>query len=101
MPFVRTFAPIVAGAVQMDYRRFLFFNLLGGVVWAIGLTLLGYYLGTWFGTIEGIDRYFTLLVLAFFFIPGLPTLLHLWRDNREKILGWVKERLGRKNLPEA
>jgi membrane-associated protein len=101
MPFIRTFAPIVAGAVRMDYRRFLCFNLLGGVVWAIGMTLLGYFLGAWFGTIEGIDRYFTLLVLAFFFIPGLPTLLHLWRDNREKILAWVNERLGRQSAPEA
>jgi membrane-associated protein len=101
MPFIRTFAPIVAGAVRMEYRRFLCFNLLGGVVWAIGMTLLGYFLGAWFGTIEGIDRYFTLLVLAFFFIPGLPTLLHLWRDNREKILAWVNERLGRQSAPEA
>ena len=41
MRFVRTFAPIVAGAVKMEYRRFLFFNLLGGVVWATGMTLLG------------------------------------------------------------
>jgi membrane-associated protein len=101
MPFIRTFAPIVAGAVRMEYRRVLCFNLLGGVVWAIGMTLLGYFLGAWFGTIEGIDRYFTLLVLAFFFIPGLPTLLHLWRDNREKILAWVNERLGRQSAPEA
>ena len=41
MPFVRTFAPIVAGAVGMNYRRFLLFNLLGGVAWAMGVTLLG------------------------------------------------------------
>lgn len=101
MPFIRTFAPIVAGAVGMHYRRFLFFNLLGGVVWAIGMTLLGYYLGSALGHVEGIDRYFTLLVLAFFFIPGIPTLIHLWRDNKENILGWVKGRLGRKSSPEA
>lgn len=101
MPFIRTFAPIVAGAVGMHYRRFLFFNLVGGIVWAIGVTLLGYYLGIAFGTIEGVDRYFTLMVLAFFFIPGLPTLIHLWRENREKILGWVNSRLMRKQTPEA
>ena len=101
MPFIRTFAPIVAGAVGMHYRRFLFFNLVGGIVWAIGVTLLGYYLGIAFGTIEGVDRYFTLMVLAFFFIPGLPTLINLWRENREKILGWVNSRLMRKQTPEA
>ena len=101
MPFIRTFAPIVAGAVRMEYRRFLFFNLAGGLAWAVGVTVLGYYLGTAFGTIEGIDRYFTLLVLAFFFIPGLPTVIHLWRDNRERILAWVRGRLTRRRAPEA
>ncbi len=85
MPFIRTFAPIVAGAVGMNYRRFLLFNLVGALVWATGMPLLGYYLGSALGHVEGIDRYFTLLVLAFFFIPGLPTLLHLWRDNKDKI----------------
>ena len=101
MPFIRTFAPIVAGAVEMNYRRFLFFNLLGGLVWAIGLTFLGFYLGRALGDIEGIDRYFTLLVLAFFFIPGIPTLLHVWRDNKDRIFGWVNNLLGRKSTPEA
>jgi len=101
MPFIRTFAPIVAGAVKMHYPRFLFFNLLGGVVWAIGMTFMGYYLGSALGHVEGIDRYFVLLVLAFFFIPGLPTLIHLWRDNRAKILGWVNERLTRKPVRDA
>jgi membrane-associated protein len=99
LPFIRTFAPIVAGAVQMEYRRFLLFNFLGGVVWAIGMTLLGYFLGSALGHVEGIDKYFTLLVLAFFFIPGIPTLLHLWRDNKEAIFRWIKERLGRTNPP--
>jgi len=101
LPFVRTFVPIVAGAAEMHYVRFLAFNLLGGVLWAIGMTLLGYYLGNALGTIEGIDRYFTLLVLAFFFIPGIPTLIHLWRDNRGKILSWIRGRLGRRRAPES
>ncbi len=95
MPFIRTFAPIVAGAVGMHYQRFLLFNILGGVVWAIGMTALGYYLGITLGSVEGIDKYFTLLVLAFFFIPGIPTLIHLWRDNKDKILGWVQDRPAR------
>ncbi len=101
LPFIRTFAPIVAGAAGMNYRRFLAFNFLGAVLWAIGVTMLGYTLGHFFGSIEGVDRYFTLLVLAFFFIPGLPTLIHLWRDNRERILGWVKARLRRQRAPEV
>ena len=101
IPFIRTFAPIVAGAVSMNYRRFVFFNFLGGAVWAIGMTLLGYFLGRTLGTVEGIDKYFTLLVLAFFFIPGLPTLIHVWRDSKDDILAWIKKRLSRKQAPEA
>jgi membrane-associated protein len=101
MPFIRTFAPIVAGAVGMEYRRFLLFNLLGGIVWAIGMTLLGYYLGSALGNVAGIDKYFTLLVLAFFFIPGIPTLLHLWRDNKDKIFGWINKGLGHRLPPSG
>src|SRR5688572_15900291 len=58
MPFIRTFAPIVAGAVNMNYRSFMFYNLVGGVLWAIGVTLAGYGLGSLFPP-ETLDRYFT------------------------------------------
>ena len=101
IPAIRTFAPIVAGAAKMKYRRFLLFNLLGGVLWAIGMTTLGYVLGRTLGHIEGVDKYFLLLVLAFFFIPGLPTLIHLWKENREKIMAWLKKVFTRKRSPEA
>ncbi len=86
MPFIRTFVPIVAGAVSMNYRRFLLFNVIGAFVWGVGVTMLGFGLGKAFGSIEGVDKYFTLLVLAFFLIPGLPALIHLWRDSREEIV---------------
>lgn len=95
IPFIRTFAPIVAGAVAMNYRTFLIFNIVGGVLWGIGLTTLGYGLGLWFGTVEGIDTFFSLLVLAFFFIPGLPTVWHVWQENRADILAWIKRALTR------
>jgi len=100
VPFIRTFAPIVAGAAEMDYRRFVMFNLLGGLVWAIGVTMLGYTLGRLFGGIEGIDKYFTLLVIAFFLIPGVPGLIHLWNDYRSEISAWLKKRFARQ-APEA
>jgi hypothetical protein len=58
-------------------------------------------LGLAFGSIEGIDKYFTLLVIAFFLIPGLPTLIHLWNDSKDEILAWLKKRLARKQAPEA
>lgn len=101
IPVVRTFVPIVAGAAEMNYGRFLFFNVIGALAWAVGLTVLGLVLGRAFGSIEGVDKYFTLLVLAFFFIPGLPTLIHLWKDNREKLFGYGRRILGRNKVNEA
>ncbi len=91
MPFIRTFVPIVAGAVSMNYRRFLLFNFIGAFFWGVGVTMLGFGLGRAFGSIEGVDKYFTLLVLAFFLIPGLPALIHLWRDSREEIWNELKK----------
>jgi membrane-associated protein len=92
MPFIRTFAPIVAGAVEMDYKRFMFFNLIGGLVWAIGVTLIGYIFGLFFGQIEGIDKYFTIVVIAVIVISALPAVIHVWRDSKDDIIAWVKGR---------
>ena len=100
VPFIRTFAPIVAGAVSMNYRTFLFYNLVGGVLWGIGMTMLGYVLGVWFGNIEGIDTYFSLLVLAFFIIPGLPTAWHLWQENKKTIFAYAEAIVKRQPLPK-
>ncbi len=100
VPFIRTFAPIVAGAVSMNYRTFLFYNLVGGVLWGIGMTMLGYVLGVWFGNIEGIDTYFSLLVLAFFIIPGLPTAWHLWQENKKTIFAYAEAIIKRQPLPK-
>lgn len=46
VPFIRTFAPFLAGIGSMQYRRFLFYNILGAVCWAVSIVLLGYFAGT-------------------------------------------------------
>jgi membrane-associated protein len=94
MPFIRTFAPIVAGAVQMDYRRFMTFNLVGGLLWGIGVTLAGYLLGSLFPP-EVLDRYFLVIVLVVIFLSVLPTAIHLWRENQGAIMVRVNRLLGR------
>jgi membrane-associated protein len=83
MPFIRTFAPIVAGAVEMEYRKFFMYNLVGGVVWAIGVTLAGYFLAATIPE-EILERYFLLIIAAVVLISALPTLIHLWQDYRAR-----------------
>jgi membrane-associated protein len=100
MPFIRTFAPIVAGAVEMEYRRFMTFNLMGGLLWAIGVTLAGYTLGSLFPP-EVLDKYFLLIVLVVIFLSVVPTAIHLWNDNRHQIIARLKARFGRQHEPEV
>lgn len=100
MPFIRTFAPIVAGAVQMDYRRFMFFNLIGGLIWGAGVTLAGYVLGSLFPP-EILDKYFLLIVVVVIFISVLPTAIHLWQENRHELVAWIKGRLGKQPKSEV
>lgn len=89
MPFIRTFAPIVAGAVEMDYRRFILFNTTGGTLWAIGVTLAGYLVGE---TVPGIDRYFLLIVVLVIIVSALPSLVHLAKEYRREALAWLQAR---------
>jgi membrane-associated protein len=89
MPFIRTFVPIVAGAVEMNYRTFFFYNVLGAFLWGAGVTLAGYFLGALFPP-EVLDRYFILIIVLVILISALPTMLHLWSDNKEKILSRVR-----------
>ncbi len=89
MPFIRTFAPIVAGAVEMEYRRFVIWNFFGGLLWSVGATLVGYSIGKFFGEVvdpETLDKYFLVLIVAVIFVSALPAMIHIWRDNKEGIL---------------
>ncbi len=98
MPFIRTFAPIVAGAVEMEYRRFMLFNLIGGLLWGIGVTLAGFLLGNMFDP-EVLDRYFLIIVVVVVAVSVLPTALHIWKDNRVAIMGWVRQRFAKSGEP--
>ncbi|MCC6559167.1 MAG: VTT domain-containing protein [Polyangiaceae bacterium] len=61
MPFARTFAPVVAGVGQMEYRRFAFFNIAGGIGWVASMTFLGYFLGKVFNA-KQIERVVYLII---------------------------------------
>jgi len=98
MPFIRTFAPIVAGAVEMEYRRFVFFNAMGGALWAIGVTLAGYFVGE---TVPGIDHYFLLVVAIVIIVSALPSLIHLWKEYRGEVFAWLLARVRPRPKPQT
>jgi membrane-associated protein len=87
MPFIRTFAPIVAGAVEMNYRRFFFFNLVGGLLWAAGVTIAGYFLGQSIPP-EVLDKYFLIILIVVIFLSALPAMIHAWKEYRHEV--WAK-----------
>ncbi len=79
MPIVRTFAPVVAGAADMTYRRFAIFNVVGGVLWVTSMTLTGYFLGL---SVPDIDRHLHLLVAGVIGLSLLPA-----------VIAWLRARL--------
>lgn len=85
VPIVRTFAPIVAGAARMEYRRFFAFNLIGGLLWTAGVTLLGYYVGEAFERAgRDIDEVLLPIIAMIIFISILPPTIHILKvkENR-------------------
>lgn len=70
VPIVRTFAPIFAGVVKLDFKRFALYNLAGGIIWIASLTLLGYFLGKRFE--KEITDYLLYIIIGFIVITSLP-----------------------------
>ena len=80
VPIVRTFAPIVAGVSHMPYRTFVMFNVVGGVLWAAGVTTLGYILGA---TVPSIDKYLLPAVGVIIVVSLIPVALEIRKARRE------------------
>ena len=79
VPIVRTLAPVVAGASNMPYRRFASFNVVGGLLWGVGMPLGGYLLGS---TIPSPDRYLLPIIGLIVVISVLPNVIHLLLARR-------------------
>ncbi|TAH26012.1 MAG: DedA family protein [Cytophagales bacterium] len=80
IPIVRTFAPFVAGIGNMNYMKFISYNIIGGAIWVVGLTLLGYY----FGQLDFVQKHFETVVLAIIFISILPPIIEILRAKFQK-----------------
>jgi membrane-associated protein len=87
VPIVRTFAPVVAGVSRMNYRTFVTFNVVGGFLWAIGVTLLGYFLGQ----VDVIEENLELAILTVVAISLLPIARELWLSRRQRRAASVED----------
>ena len=83
LPVVRTFAPIAAGIAHMDYQRFMLFNVIGALLWAFGLTMLGFTLGSFIDP-EVMEKYLLLIIAVIIFLSFVPTAIHLLNEKRKK-----------------
>ncbi len=79
IPIIRTFAPAVAGAAGMHYRRFVSYNVFGGVLWVCGIVVLGYSLGS---AIPDIDKHIHLVIIVVIFLSILPAIIEALRHRR-------------------
>lgn len=79
IPIVRTFAPIVAGVAQMNYRVFISYNIIGGFVWTWGMLGLGYLLGN---VIPNAEKYLTPIILFIIFVSILPAIVEYYKSKK-------------------
>ncbi|WP_221406877.1 DedA family protein [Dysgonomonas sp. HGC4] len=77
VPIVRTFAPFVAGMGHMGYKHFAAYNVIGGVIWVVLFTLLGYFVGT----IDWVQQNLKLLMVAIIFLSIVPAIVEVIRER--------------------
>jgi membrane-associated protein len=80
VPIIRTFAPIVAGIGRMNYPIFLTYNIVGGLLWTVGITLLGYFFGQ---LIPDIDKIILPVIVGVMVITLLPSIWHIIQEKRK------------------
>jgi len=80
LPFLRTFAPFVAGVAEMTRSRFTFFDVTGGALWVGSVTMVGY----WFGNVPWVKANLDKIIWAMIVIPGLVILAGAWRARRKQ-----------------
>lgn len=83
VPIVRTFAPIFAGVVKLDFKKFIFYNVSGALLWVSLLTLTGYFLGVKFPAIINYVEYIIVGLIAIAFLPIVIALVKRWLTSRK------------------
>ena len=78
MPFIRTFAPFVAGVAEMKRGSFTMFNVVGALIWVLSITTAGYF----FGNLPWVREHLDKIIWALIFVPGLLAIFGAWRAGR-------------------
>jgi len=84
VPIIRTFAPIFAGVVKLNFRKFVLYNIIGAFLWASLLTLTGYFLGVKFPFIIHYVEYIIVGLIVIAFLPIAIALLKRWLKNKKQ-----------------
>ena len=86
LPFIRTFAPIVAGIVQMDRKKFHFFNVVGCIAWVFSMVFAGYFLQKWIYKQFGFDLkdHLELIVLGIVLVTTAPVIIKMFSGRKSK-----------------
>jgi membrane-associated protein len=80
IPIIRTFAPFVAGIGAMSYRKFIIYNIVGGISWVVIFSMGGYF----FGNIPAVKRNFTIVIMAIIIISVMPAVIEYFRQRKKK-----------------
>jgi membrane-associated protein len=83
VPIVRTFAPVAAGVGHMDPRKYTLYNLIGALIWGVGLTYLGYLLGYVPVLGDFVREYIDIILIGAVLATVLPTAFHYWQSTRK------------------
>ncbi|PPE66972.1 DedA family protein [Caldimonas caldifontis] len=78
LPFVRTFAPFVAGVAEMNRAKFTLYNIIGAFIWVVGITLAGYF----FGNLSFVQNNLEKIIWALIIVPGLIAMYGAWKTRR-------------------
>ena len=84
VPVVRTLAPLMAGIAKIDYKKFMFYNISGALMWGISVTMIGYFAGKLVGEYFNIDRYLLPIILLATVLTFGVSLLHALREPQTR-----------------